>query len=126
MCGWRLGWRKRGKQRFFIIISINHNLAEWLQALVGQIHTNQHLACTLCRCSAFQACQKIFHLHLEEISFFFWSDFVKNCDMMCQQSIWSSVLAAQLAAKHLKEGGVLTLTGAQPALSGTAGKTIQF
>ena len=46
--------------------------------------------------------------------------------MMCQQSVWSSVLAAQLAAKHLKEGGVLTLTGAQPALSGTAGKTVQF
>ena len=57
---------------------------------------------------------------------FFWLDFVKNCDMMCQQSVWSSVLAAQLAAKHLKEGGVLTLTGAQPALSGTAGKTTQF
>lgn len=48
-------------------------------------------------------------------------DFVKNCDMMCQQSVWSSVLAAQLAAKHLKDGGVLTLTGAQPALNGTAG-----
>jgi len=48
-------------------------------------------------------------------------DFVKNCDMMIMQSVWSSVLAAQLAAKHLKEGGVLTLTGAQPALEGTAG-----
>lgn len=52
------------------------------------------------------------------------TDFVKNCDMMIMQSVWSSVLAAQLAAKHLKEGGVLTLTGAQPALEGTAGKLL--
>ena len=165
---------------YYNILTYNaiDNLAQWLQALLCQIYTDQHSACTLCRCSAFQACQKIFRLHHKDISFisnqlfglhymqirvvcqqsldsqqqklcrqsfayqikkscdlsgrvaiifaFFWSDFVKNCDMMCQQSVWSSVLAAQLAAKHLKEGGVLTLTGAQPALSGTAGKTIQF
>jgi len=50
------------------------------------------------------------------------TDFVKSCDMMWQQSVWSSVLASQIASKHLKEGGVLTLTGAQPALSGTPGE----
>lgn len=49
-------------------------------------------------------------------------DFVKSCDMMWQQSVWSSILASQLATKHLKDGGVLTLTGAQPALQGTAGR----
>jgi len=48
-------------------------------------------------------------------------DFVKNADMMWKQSVWSSVIAASIAAKHLKEGGLLTLTGAQPALEGTPG-----
>ena len=40
---------------------------------------------------------------------------------MLMQSVWTSSLAAQLAAKYLKDGGVLTLTGAQPALEGTSG-----
>ncbi|CAH1783586.1 unnamed protein product [Owenia fusiformis] len=48
-------------------------------------------------------------------------EFVKNTDMMMKQSVWTSVIAAHLAAKHLKEGGVLQLTGAQPALKGTPG-----
>ncbi|XP_071948989.1 dihydropteridine reductase-like [Antedon mediterranea] len=48
-------------------------------------------------------------------------DLVKNCDLMWKQSVWSSVLAAEIASKHLKDGGFLQLTGAQPALQGTAG-----
>jgi dihydropteridine reductase len=48
-------------------------------------------------------------------------DFVKNSDMMWKQSVWTSIIAAELAAKHLKDGGVLSLTGAQPALNGTPG-----
>ena len=49
-------------------------------------------------------------------------DLVKNADMMWKQSVWSSVIASHLAAKHLKENGLLVLTGAHPALQGTAGK----
>jgi len=30
-------------------------------------------------------------------------EFVKNSDMMWKQSVWSSVLASQLSARHLKE-----------------------
>ncbi|XP_060575834.1 dihydropteridine reductase-like isoform X1 [Ruditapes philippinarum] len=48
-------------------------------------------------------------------------DFIKNADMMWKQSVVSSSIAASLAAKFLKEGGLLTLPGAQPALEGTAG-----
>jgi dihydropteridine reductase len=40
---------------------------------------------------------------------------------MVKQSVWSSVIAAKLAAKFLNEGGVLTLTGAKAALEGTPG-----
>lgn len=46
---------------------------------------------------------------------------VKNCDLMCKQSIWSSVLASQIAAHHLNSGGLLVLTGAKAALEGTPG-----
>ncbi|EFX86014.1 hypothetical protein DAPPUDRAFT_127519 [Daphnia pulex] len=49
------------------------------------------------------------------------ADFVKNADLMWKQSVWSSVLASAIASKHLKEGGLLTLTGAKPALEGTPG-----
>lgn len=48
-------------------------------------------------------------------------DFVKNCELMWKQSVWSSVIAASIAAHHLKDGGFLTLTGAKAALSGTPG-----
>jgi len=48
-------------------------------------------------------------------------DFIKNCDLMYKQSVWSSTIAANLAAKHLTEDGLLTLTGAQGALQGTPG-----
>jgi len=46
------------------------------------------------------------------------ADFIKNADLMWKQSVWSSALASAVASKHLKEGGLLTLTGAQPALQG--------
>jgi len=48
-------------------------------------------------------------------------DFVKNADLMWKQSVWTSVIAAGLGANHLREGGVLVLTGAQAALTGTPG-----
>ncbi|XP_060076578.1 exonuclease 3'-5' domain-containing protein 2-like [Ylistrum balloti] len=47
--------------------------------------------------------------------------FVKNADMMWKQSVWTSSISASIASKHLKEGGVLTLPGAMPALKGTPG-----
>ena len=40
---------------------------------------------------------------------------------MWRQSVWTSSISAAVAALHLKEGGVLALTGAQPALKGTPG-----
>ncbi|PIK35873.1 putative dihydropteridine reductase [Apostichopus japonicus] len=43
---------------------------------------------------------------------------VKNSDLMFKQSVWSSVIAANLASKHLKEGGLLQLTGAKASLDG--------
>ncbi|EGI59995.1 PREDICTED: dihydropteridine reductase [Acromyrmex echinatior] len=46
-------------------------------------------------------------------------DFVKNSDLMWKQSVWSSIIAASIAAEYLKEGGFLSLTGAKPALEGT-------
>ncbi|KAL9983303.1 hypothetical protein ACROYT_G005450 [Oculina patagonica] len=46
---------------------------------------------------------------------------VKNADLMFKQSVWTSLIAASIASKHLKENGLLTLTGAQPSLSGTPG-----
>ncbi|XP_015906841.1 dihydropteridine reductase [Parasteatoda tepidariorum] len=48
-------------------------------------------------------------------------DLVKNSDLMWKQSVWTSVISAKLASEHLKEGGVLTLTGAKAALEGTPG-----
>lgn len=47
--------------------------------------------------------------------------FLGSCDLMWRQSVWSSVITAQAAAKFLKEGGLVTLPGAQPALQGTTG-----
>jgi len=46
---------------------------------------------------------------------------VKNADMMWKQSVWSSIIAGSLAAKFLKPCGLLTLTGASPALNETPG-----
>lgn len=51
-------------------------------------------------------------------------DFVKNSDLMWKQSVWSSVIAANIAAEYLKKGGFLSLTGAKPALEGTPGLSL--
>jgi len=47
---------------------------------------------------------------------------VQNSDLMWKQSVWTSVIAAGLGSKYLKDNGVLVLTGAQAALKGTPGK----
>lgn len=49
------------------------------------------------------------------------NDFIKNSDLMIKQSVWSSLIAAKLASKYLKDGGLLTLTGAKAALDPTPG-----
>ncbi|XP_019848274.2 dihydropteridine reductase isoform X1 [Bactrocera dorsalis] len=48
-------------------------------------------------------------------------DLAKNADLMWRQSVWTSSISAAVASKYLKDGGLLTLTGAQPALQGTSG-----
>ena len=50
----------------------------------------------------------------------------QNCDMMWKQSVWSSTIAAAVAAKHSKPGGCLVLPGAQPATAGTPGTYGEF
>lgn len=47
------------------------------------------------------------------------ASFIKNTDLMMKQSIWTSVISANVAAQFLKEGGLLTLTGAEPCIKGT-------
>ncbi|KAF9583756.1 hypothetical protein BGW38_008652 [Lunasporangiospora selenospora] len=42
-----------------------------------------------------------------------------NSELMWKQSVHSSLVAAHLASKNLKAGGLLTLTGAFPAQKGT-------
>lgn len=48
-------------------------------------------------------------------------DLAHNCESMMQQSVWTSTISASICANHLREGGVLTLTGADPALKATPG-----
>lgn len=48
-------------------------------------------------------------------------DLIKNSDLMWKQSVWTSVITAGLASKHLKEGGFVSLTGAKAALEATPG-----
>ncbi|XP_042233925.1 dihydropteridine reductase-like [Homarus americanus] len=48
-------------------------------------------------------------------------EFLKNCELMWSQSVWSSTITAQAASRFLKEGGLVTLPGAQPAINGTPG-----
>ncbi|RZF41143.1 hypothetical protein LSTR_LSTR010795 [Laodelphax striatellus] len=48
-------------------------------------------------------------------------EFVKNSDLMWKQSVWSSVIAASIASNYLKEGGLVSLPGAKPALGPTPG-----
>uniref|UniRef100_A0A098LZA5 Dihydropteridine reductase n=1 Tax=Hypsiglena sp. JMG-2014 TaxID=1550645 RepID=A0A098LZA5_9SAUR len=45
----------------------------------------------------------------------------KNSDLMWKQSVWTSTISSHLATKYLKEGGLLTLTGAKAALAATPG-----
>ncbi|KAL1439241.1 hypothetical protein MTO96_010278 [Rhipicephalus appendiculatus] len=49
------------------------------------------------------------------------ADYVKNCDSLWKSSVWTSVIASSLASKHLKDGGLLALTGAKAALEPTPG-----
>ena len=48
-------------------------------------------------------------------------DLVKNADLMWKQSVWTSTIAAGLAAEYLENGGLLALSGAKAALEGTSG-----
>ncbi|XP_063221697.1 dihydropteridine reductase [Bacillus rossius redtenbacheri] len=48
-------------------------------------------------------------------------EFVKNCDLMWRQTVWSSTIAAAIAAKYLKEGGLVSLPGANAAAGPTPG-----
>ncbi|CEG78437.1 hypothetical protein RMATCC62417_13045 [Rhizopus microsporus] len=48
-------------------------------------------------------------------------EFLASSELMIQQSVYSSLIAAQLASNHLQPGGLLTLTGALAALSPTPG-----
>lgn len=48
-------------------------------------------------------------------------DLAKNAELMWKQSVWTSSISASVGSKHLKEGGLIALTGAKPALSGTPG-----
>lgn len=48
-------------------------------------------------------------------------DLIDASDLMWKQSVWTSVISAGLAAKYLKKGGILSLTGAKAALEGTPG-----
>ena len=46
-------------------------------------------------------------------------DFIKNSEAMWKSSVWPASISASLAASHLKEGGLVVLPGAAPAVSGT-------
>ncbi|CAF1397333.1 unnamed protein product [Adineta steineri] len=48
-------------------------------------------------------------------------DFIENSDLMLKQSVHSTLIAASLASKFLKENGLLTLAGAAAALNPTPG-----
>ncbi|KAK5896687.1 hypothetical protein CesoFtcFv8_009825 [Champsocephalus esox] len=48
-------------------------------------------------------------------------DLYKNTDLMWKQSVWTSTISSHLAALHLKPSGLLTLSGAKAAMSGTGG-----
>lgn len=48
-------------------------------------------------------------------------DLCKQADLMWRQSVWSSGIAATIAAMYLTPGGMLALTGAKAALEGTPG-----
>ncbi|EIE86042.1 hypothetical protein G6F46_011410 [Rhizopus delemar] len=50
-----------------------------------------------------------------------WADFLASSELMIQQSVHSSLVAAHLASHHLQPGGLLALTGALAALNPTPG-----
>lgn len=49
------------------------------------------------------------------------ADLVRNCDLMWKQSVWTSVIAGNVASTYLEPNGLVVLTGAVPALQGTPG-----
>lgn len=49
------------------------------------------------------------------------SDLINSAEAMWKQSVWSSVICAQIAAMHMAENSQLVMTGAVPAKQGTAG-----
>lgn len=49
------------------------------------------------------------------------SAFIRSCDAMWRQSVWSSTIAARIASLHLLDGGTLVLIGASAALDATPG-----
>lgn len=52
------------------------------------------------------------------------TEIVAASDSMWKQSVWPSVITASLASQYLKDGGLVTLPGAQAALQGTPGEYI--
>ncbi|KAJ2457823.1 hypothetical protein GGI02_006084, partial [Coemansia sp. RSA 2322] len=48
-------------------------------------------------------------------------DFIKSADISIKQSVNTSLIAARIAARYLRQGGLLSLAGALPALHGTPG-----
>lgn len=46
-------------------------------------------------------------------------DFIKNSQAMWRSSVWPASISASLATSHLRPGGLIVLTGAAPATSGT-------
>ena len=48
-------------------------------------------------------------------------DFIKNSEAMWRSSVWPASISASLATSHLKQGGMVILPGAAPAVAGTPG-----
>merc|ERR1712113_1039892 len=48
-------------------------------------------------------------------------DFIKNVELASKQSLWTSAIAANLAATYVKPNGLLILPGAAAAMEGTSG-----
>ena len=48
-------------------------------------------------------------------------DYFESVDTLMKQAIWTSTIASKLAAEHLADAGLLQLTGAAGAKSGTGG-----
>ena len=48
------------------------------------------------------------------------SDIVASSELMWKQSVQSSIIAGQVASQHMAPNGLLVLTGAAPAVSGTS------